>query len=412
MKRLEALLQQLCPDGVIYKRLGDIATITRGGNFQKKDYREHGFPCIHYGQIYTKYNLFVTEPISHISEEKAAQQKKAKPGDIIMAVTSENIEDVCKCIAWLGNREIAVSGHAAIIHHRLNPKFLAYFLSSSLFYKQKLTMAQGTKVIEVSPEKLKNILLPVPPLEVQQEIVRILDHFTELTAELTTELTAELAAREKQHQYYTQHLYDSIKEKGVPVVCVKDVCDLLTGFPFDSSHFVSGGIHLLRGMNIKRGFLDYSDGNNRYWNTVKGYEKFLLADDDIVIAMDGSLVGKSYGQVKKQHLPVLLVQRVTRVRATKINAHYLYHYISSGAFTKYVEQKKTGGAVPHISMKDIENFTLPLPPEKLQEEISEVLDRFDALCNDLTSGLPAEIAARQKQYEYYRDKLLTFKERV
>ena len=127
MKRLEALLQQLCPDGVIYKRLGDIATITRGGNFQKKDYRENGFPCIHYGQIYTKFNLFVTEPISHISDEKAAQQKKAKPGDIIMAVTSENIEDVCKCIAWLGNREIAVSGHAAIIHHRLNPKFLAYF---------------------------------------------------------------------------------------------------------------------------------------------------------------------------------------------------------------------------------------------------------------------------------------------
>lgn len=78
MKRLEALLQQLCPDGVIYKRLGDIATITRGGNFQKKDYRENGFPCIHYGQIYTKFNLFVTEPISHISDEKAAQQKKAK----------------------------------------------------------------------------------------------------------------------------------------------------------------------------------------------------------------------------------------------------------------------------------------------------------------------------------------------
>ena len=82
MRQLEKLIQQFCPNGVVYKKLGDIATITRGGNFQKKDYVEQGFPCIHYGQIYTKYNLFVTETISHISNEKAEQQKKAEPGDI------------------------------------------------------------------------------------------------------------------------------------------------------------------------------------------------------------------------------------------------------------------------------------------------------------------------------------------
>ena len=162
-------------------------------------------------------------------------------------------------------------------------------------------------------------------------------------------------------------------------------------------------------MNIKRGILDYSDRNNRYWNSVQGYEKFLLSTDDIVIAMDGSLVGKSYAQVKSNHLPSLLVQRVTRVRVTKANAHYIYHYISSGVFTRYVEKKKTGGAVPHISLKDIANFKIPLPSENMQKEIADSLDRFDALCNDLTSGLPAEIEARKKQYEYYRDKLLTFK---
>ena len=94
---------------------------------------------------------------------------------------------------------------------------------------------------------------------------------------------------------------------------------------------------------------------------------------------------------------------------TKANAHYIYHYISSGAFTRYVEKKKTGGAVPHISLKDIANFKIPLPSENMQKEIADSLDRFDALCNDLTSGLPAEIEARKKQYEYYRDKLLTFK---
>ena len=124
MSRLEELIQQLCPDGVEYKELGEIATISRGGNFQKKDFVDDGFPCIHYGQIYTKYNLFVDCTISYISPETAEKQKKAVCGDIIMAVTSENIEDVCKSIAWLGNKDVAISGHTAIIHHTINPKYL------------------------------------------------------------------------------------------------------------------------------------------------------------------------------------------------------------------------------------------------------------------------------------------------
>ena len=202
MSRLEELIQQLCPDGVEYRELGVVATIIRGGNFQKKDFVEEGFPCIHYGQIYTKYDLFVNSTISHIDFQTAQKQKKAVHGDIIMAVTSENIEDVCKSIAWLGNGEVAVSGHTAIIHHEMNPKFLAYYLNSSLFFQQKLKMVQGTKVMEVSPEKLKKAKVPVPPLPVQQEIVRILDTFTELTVELNEKLTAELTARKKQYEYY------------------------------------------------------------------------------------------------------------------------------------------------------------------------------------------------------------------
>lgn len=195
MSKLEKLIQQFCPDGVEYKELGAVSTISRGGNFQKKDYVENGFPCIHYGQIYTKYNLFVNDVVSYISHETANTQKKAAHGDIIMAVTSENVEDVCKCVAWLGNGEIAVSGHTAIIHHDLDPKYLAYYLNSSMFFQQKLKLVQGTKVMEVSPEKLKKVKIPVPPLPVQREIVRILDSFTELTAELT--------ARKKQYEYYT-----------------------------------------------------------------------------------------------------------------------------------------------------------------------------------------------------------------
>ena len=109
MSKLDELLRELCPDGVEYKKLGEIATISRGGNFQKKDFLTEGVPCIHYGQIYTKYGLFTDKTFTFISEECAKKQKMAQPNDIVMAVTSENIEDVCKCLAWLGDEPVAVS---------------------------------------------------------------------------------------------------------------------------------------------------------------------------------------------------------------------------------------------------------------------------------------------------------------
>ena len=205
MTKLEQLIEKLCPNGVEYKTLGDIATISRGGSFQKKDFVEEGVPCIHYGQIYTKYGLSTNETFTYISDQIAKKQKYAQPNDIVMAVTSENIEDVCKCVAWLGNTSVAVSGHSAIIHHDQNTKYLSYYFHSSMFFTQKRKIAQGTKVIEISPNKLNKISIPIPPLEVQAEIVRILDKFTELTTELTTEL----ANRKKQYEYY-RHRISSI----------------------------------------------------------------------------------------------------------------------------------------------------------------------------------------------------------
>ena len=183
MTKLEQLIKELCPNGVEYKKLGEVATISRGGNFQKKDFCEDGVPCIHYGQIYTRYGLFADKTLTFISEEAAKKQKYAVKNDIVMAVTSENIDDVCKCVAWLGDDEIAISGHTAIIHHTLNPKYLCYYFHTAMFYAQKKKLAHGTKVIEVTPDKLTDITIPVPPIEIQVEIVKILDEYsTSVTA--------------------------------------------------------------------------------------------------------------------------------------------------------------------------------------------------------------------------------------
>lgn len=192
--------------GFAFVRLGDIAVIERGGNFQKKDFVAEGCPCIHYGQIYTKYGTSAEKTITFISNEVAKKSKIAKPNDIIMAVTSENVEDVCKCVAWLGNENIAVSGHTAIIRSTQNAKYLAYYFCTSMFFEQKKKYIHGTKVIEVTPSDLANIVIPLPTLDKQKRIVEILDKFDNLCNDLTAGLPAEIEHRQKQYEYYRDKL--------------------------------------------------------------------------------------------------------------------------------------------------------------------------------------------------------------
>lgn len=402
MSNLEELIERLCPDGVEYKTLGDVATISRGGNFQKKDFTEQGKPCIHYGQIYTRYGLFTDNTLTFINDECFAKQKYAEPNDIIMAVTSENIEDICKCVAWLGTEKVAVSGHSAIIHHSLDPKYLAYFFHSQHFFNQKRRLAHGTKVMEVTPDTLKSIQLPVPPLEVQREIVRILDNFTFLT----TELAAELAARQKQYEYYR---------------------DLLLTFKSNESTILnertnelelSGAIRWMKLGDIA----DIGTGNG---NTNEGldtgkYPFFVRSQDikykneydfdetAIITSGDGVGVGKIFHFVSGKYA---LHQRAYRVHITSDNVlpKYFFYYFKN-SFLTYISKASFHSSVTSIRRPMMINFPVPVPPLVVQQRIVDILDRFDTLCNDISSGLPAEIEMRQKQYEYYRDKLLSFKE--
>ena len=185
----------------------------RGGNFQKKDFTDSGVPCIHYGQIYTHFGIHTTSTLKYISPEVASKSKIAKTNDIVMAITSENVDDVGKCVAWLGDEDIAVSGHTAIIQHKQNAKYLSYYFHTSHFFTQKKKMAHGTKVIEISPKDLANVIIPIPPLAEQQRIVDILDRFSTLTTDITAGLPAEIEARRKQYEYYRDQLL-TFKQKA------------------------------------------------------------------------------------------------------------------------------------------------------------------------------------------------------
>lgn len=192
--------------GYVEVRLGDIGSIVRGNGLQKRDFTEEGVGCIHYGQIYTKYGMATEKTISFVEESLAEKLRKVETGDIIFAVTSENIEDLCKCVVWLGEEEIVTGGHTAILKHNQNSKFLAYYFQTKSFHSQKRKLATGTKVMDITATKLEEILIPLPPLEEQQRIVDILDRFDKLCNDISEGLPAEIEARQKQYEYYREKL--------------------------------------------------------------------------------------------------------------------------------------------------------------------------------------------------------------
>ena len=184
----------------------DIAIVERGNGLQKSDFTESGTPCIHYGQIYTKFNTHTSKVLTYVPENVSNKLKKVNPGNIIMAVTSENIEDVCKCVAWVGNEPIVTGGHTAIIRSKENAKYLAYWFQTYDFFAQKVKLAHGTKVIEVTPADLNDIQILLPSKSVQDEIVRKLENFHNYITDLSEGLPAEIEARKKQYEYYRDML--------------------------------------------------------------------------------------------------------------------------------------------------------------------------------------------------------------
>ena len=198
---------------VTWMKMSEIGTFIRGNGLQKKDFTENGVPCIHYGQIYTYYGTSATKTKSFVSEDTAKKCKKAHAGDLVFATVSENIEDVCKCVAWLGDEETCISGDSLAFHHNQNPKYLSYYFQTAAFADYKRTRVTGTKVIRLHQSKLEQFIIPLPSLTEQERIVSILDKFEALTNDLSEGLPAEIVAVQEQYEYYRNKLLSFSRTK-------------------------------------------------------------------------------------------------------------------------------------------------------------------------------------------------------
>lgn len=382
MSHLDDLITELCPHGVEFARLGDVGEFIRGNGLQKSDLTDAGTPAVHYGQIHTYYGVWADSTKSFTDPMLATRLRRAKPGDLIIATTSEDNAAVAKATAWVGDVEVAVSGDAYIYRHSLDPRYVAYFFQSDQFQTEKIRHVSGAKVRRISGSSLAKIGIPVPPLEVQREIVRILDQFTLLEAELE----AELEARRHQYEHYRGSLlaFDDEVERAF----LGDIATIGTG-NHDTKDAVLDGEYVFYARGRKPLRLDSFD----------------FDESAIITAGDGVGVGKVFHFATGQYA---LHQRAYRIVPNEdTDARYIYHYLVAD-FARYLERTSVHASVTSLRRPMFLRCPVPLPPLEEQRRISSILDKFDALVNDLSVGLPAELAARRRQYEYYRDRLLTF----
>ena len=381
MSRLEELIAELCPNGVEYKKLGDIAVdIYRGSGIKREQVTETGVPCVRYGEIYTTYGIWFNKCVSHTDASVVSSPKYFEHGDILFAITGESVEDIAKSCAYVGHEKCLAGGDIVVLKHKQNPKYLSYALATTDAQRQKSSGKVKSKVVHSSVPAIKDIVIPIPPLPVQSEIVKILDNFTELTA------------RKKQYEYYRDKLLTFDVLGGASDVVWRtlgEIADVFRGEYITKKSTRIGNIPVILGGQEPAYYIDKSNHNGEV----------------VVIARSGV----SAGFVSYWNEPIFITDGFGYEAKKGITIPKFLFYILKNKEAE-LNAMKRGAGVPHVSGEALGQVLLPIPPLKEQEHIISILDRFDTLCNDLTSGLPAEIAARQKQYEYYRNKLLTFKE--
>jgi type I restriction enzyme S subunit len=382
MSKIDELIAKYCPNGVEFKELGEVCEIKTGQQVSKIEIQQNPgkFPVINSGR----------EPLGFINRYNTEND----PIGITTRGAGVGSITWCEGKYFRGNLNYS----ATIKNSKfLDVRFLYHILINSQLSIQKLATFNGIPALNKS--NLEKLTIPIPPLPVQQEIVNILDKFTELETELEEELKEELKARRKQYEYYRNQLLSATEVNGkwlmngveVEWKTLGEVCVIYTGGEAPKNS-IKGEIptDLFK-------YPIYGNGIEIYGYT----DTYRIDKDAVTISSIGANTGAIY--YREAYFTPIIRLKVVIPKNDNLLSKYLFYYLSS----INIYSKKS--SVPNMNADDVKKIKIPIPPISEQERIVEILDKFDSLVNDISIGLPAEIEARRKQYEYYRSKLLSFK---
>ena len=398
MNKLEQLIKELCPNGVEYKKLSDIATVARGVRVVRDQLAETGDIPVYQNSI---------KPLGYHDKSNV----KAYSAFVIGAGAAGEIgfSDVD---FWAAD-----DCYYFLCPDNLNNRYL-YFV---LMKNQPLIISRVRKasIPRLSRTVIENLVIPVPPLEVQAEIVKILDEYSTSVTALQQELEKELTARKKQYEYYRDLLLDFGVHGGGASECewrtLGAVCTIkgrigFRGYTRNDMVEKGQGAISFSPANIINHTVYYNDNTYISWEKYEESPEIMVEIGDVLLCKTGSTLGKTaiidYLPEKATINPQLVV-----LKNIHCNSRFLKYFLTTFYFQNELQKRKGLGSVPNISQKELGDIMIPIPPAEEQKRIVSILDRFDKICNDISEGLPAEIEARRKQYEYYRDKLLSFEER-
>ncbi len=407
MSHIDDLIQRLCPNGVEFKSLGEVATYVRGVTYSKGQEALGGpIRVLRSNNITLASNTLNFDDVKHVSGDvRPRADQRLLAGDLLVSAASGSKAHVGKVAYIEADLDYHFGGFMGVIRsvtNSLDARFLFHVMASQRFADYLTTALSTTTINNLNSGIVKSFTVPVPPLEVQREIVRVLDLFQSLEAELE--------ARRRQYAHYRDKLITgSVADPG-EWIALGQLGDVFRGRRFVKDDYVTDGLAAIHYGQI---YTHYGTRANDVLTRVRAELKPVLRfarTGDIVIAEVGETVEDVAKAVAWLGEEEVAVHDGCFVLRHKQNPTYLAYCMQIAAFHAEKAQFVARAKVKRLSFDGVKQLRVPVPPLEDQERIVTNLDKFDALVNDLSSGLPAELAARRKQYEYYRNKLLTFEE--
>ena len=383
---INELLNELCPDGVEFVKIGEVAKVGTGSS-NRQDAVDNGkYP------FYVRSKNILTSDTYEFDDESIIIPGEGGVGEIFHYVKGKYA---------LHQRVYRINFY----DERINAKFVYYYMHSC-FKRFIMKKAVSSTVTSIRKPMIEKFEIPLPPIEIQTKIVQVLDQFEKLTAELK--------CRKLQYNYYRNKLL-TFDEKDVKFVKLGDCCEYIRGITYNKSKEENNkdipAWNVLRANNItlSNNQLNFDDVK-RVSKEVKVKDTQKLKKGDILICA-GSGSKDHIGKVAyvSDDLDYTFGGFMAVIRSSAVNTRFLFHTLTGSSFRRYLNSTINSTTINNLNSSVMENFKFPLPPIETQTKIATILDQFETLTTSLQSGIPAEIEARRKQYEYYRNKLLTFK---